>query len=173
MKKTLIIFAHPHFEYSHANAELVKAYDNLDTVDFKDLYEEYPDFHIASFRERKRIREYERLVFHFPLIWFTCPPLLKLWIDEVFDIKWMAEQNHPLQNKDAFIIVTLGGKEENYSPDGIYTTTVSELMKFLILSLKVNGIEVKEILAIHNADELKEADLAKYTTEIRKTLRTP
>ena len=173
MKKTLIIFAHPHFEYSHANVELVKAYDNLENVDFKDLYEEYPDFHIASFRERKRIREYERLVFHFPLIWFTCPPLLKLWIDEVFDIKWMAEQNHPLQNKDAFIIVTLGGKEENYSPDGLYATTVPELMKFLILSLKVNGIEVKEILAIHNADELTEADLAKYTTEIRKTLRTP
>ena len=173
MKKTLIIFAHPHFEYSHANVELVKAYDNLENVDFKDLYEEYPDFHIASFRERKRIREYERLVFHFPLIWFTCPPLLKLWIDEVFDIKWMAEQNHPLQNKDAFIIVTLGGKEENYSPDGLYNTTVPELMKFLILSLKVNGIEVKEILAIHNADELTAADLAKYTTEIRKTLRTP
>lgn len=173
MKKTLIIFAHPHFEYSHANVELVKAYDNLENVDFKDLYEEYPDFHIASFRERKRIREYERLVFHFPLIWFTCPPLLKLWIDEVFDIKWMAEQNHPLQNKDAFIIVTLGGKEENYSPDGLYATTVPELMKFLILSLKVNGIEVKEILAIHNADELTAADLAKYTTEIRKTLRTP
>lgn len=173
MKKTLIIFAHPHFEYSHANVELVKAYDNLENVDFKDLYEEYPDFHIASFRERKRIREYERLVFHFPLIWFTCPPLLKLWIDEVFDIKWMAEQNHPLQNKDAFIIVTLGGKEENYSPDGLYATTVPELMKFLILSLKVNGIEVKEILAIHNADELTAADLAKYKTEIRKTLRTP
>ena len=115
MKKTLVVFAHPHFEYSHANAELIKAYGDFPEVDFKDLYEEYPDFHIASFRERKRIRDYERLVFHFPLIWFTSPPLLKLWIDEVFDLKWLSEDQNPLKNKDAVIIVTMGGKEENYS----------------------------------------------------------
>ena len=42
MKKTLVIFAHPHFEYSHSNVELIKAYDGFEELDFKDLYEEYP-----------------------------------------------------------------------------------------------------------------------------------
>ena len=173
LKKTLVIFAHPHFEYSHANVELIKAYDGLEDVDFKDLYEEYPDFHIASFKERKRIRNYERLVFHFPLIWFTCPPLLKLWIDEVFDIKWLTETDHPLVNKDAVIIVTIGGKEENYSENGLYETTVSDLMKFLTLSLKVNNITVKKILAVHNADELDQESLAKFSNQIQQILQIP
>ena len=173
MKKTLVVFAHPHFEYSHANVELIKAYDGLPNVEVKDLYEEYPDFHIASFRERKRIRDYERIVFHFPLIWFTCPPLLKLWMDEVFDIKWLTEEDNPLKNKDAVIIVTIGGKEENYTEKGLYETTVSDLMKFLILSLKVNSIEVKEILAIHNADELDKTQLTKFATEIKQILKIP
>lgn len=173
MKKTLVVFAHPHFEYSHANAELIKAYGDFPEVDIKDLYEEYPDFHIASFRERKRIRHYERLIFHFPLIWFTSPPLLKLWMDEVFDIKWLTEEDNPLKNKDALIIVTIGGKEENYTEKGLYETTVSDLMKFLTLSLKVNSIEVKEILAIHNADDLTKAELTKFTDKIKHILQIP
>lgn len=173
MKKTLVIFAHPYFEYSTANVELIKAYEKTDNIYFKDLYEEYPDFHIATFRERKRIRDFERLIFHFPLIWFGLPPLLKLWIDEVFDMKWITEDEHPLLNKDAIIVVTAGGKEENYTENGLYETTISNLLKTLTLSLKVNNIEVKEIIAIHNADELEEKELGKLREFIHKKIQIP
>lgn len=171
MKKTLVIFAHPYFEYSTTNIELIKAYNDVGMIHFKDLYEEYPDFHIAPFRERKRIRNFERLVFHFPLIWFGIPPLLKLWIDEVFDMKWMTEEDHPLINKDAIIIVTVGGKEENYLSNGVYETTIQELMKSLTLSLKVNNIDVKKIIAIHDADDLDEKTLNELTKQLRETLK--
>ena len=172
MKKTLAIFAHPYFEYSTTNIELIKAYESSDNLIFKDLYEEYPDFHISTFKERKRIREYERLVFHFPLIWFGLPPLLRLWIDEVFDMSWKAESvnNHPLINKDAIIIVTIGATEENYQPDGLYKTTINELMKPLTLCLEVTGIEVKEIIPIYHADDLEEIELQNITQKIIKTL---
>lgn len=172
MKKTLAIFAHPYFEYSTTNVALIKAYEISDKITFRDLYEEYPDFHIAAFKERKRIREYERLVFHFPLIWFGMPPLLRLWIDEVFDMSWKAESNHPLMNKDAVVIVTVGGTEGNYQKDGLYKTTIEELMKPLILSLEVVGIEVKEIIAIYQSDDLEGVDLQKFSDKITKTLET-
>lgn len=170
MKKTLVIFAHPYFEYSTSNVELIKIYDGVEDLVFKDLYEEYPDFHIQAFKERKRIRDYERLVFHFPLIWFSVPPLLKLWIDEVFDMTWTMEKNHPLQNKDAVIIVTVGGKAENYTQEGMYETTIEELLKSLTLSLKVNQIEVKELIAIHNSDDLTMAELEQISEKIKQTL---
>lgn len=170
MKKTLAIFAHPYFEYSTTNVELIKAYESSEQLIFKDLYEEYPDFHIATFRERKRIWDYQRLVFHFPLIWFGLPPLLRLWIDEVFDMSWKAESNHPLMNKDAIIIVTIGAAEENYQKEGLYKTTIEELMKPLSLSLEVNGIEVKEIIAVYKADDLESEELKNTTERIKKTL---
>ncbi|MGA9212226.1 NAD(P)H-dependent oxidoreductase [Kaistella sp.] len=174
MKKTLAIFAHPYFEYSTTNIELIKAYETSDLLIFKDLYEEYPDFHIATFKERKRIREYERLVFHFPLIWFGLPPLLRLWIDEVFDMSWKAENenDHPLMNKDAIIIVTIGAKKENYQKGGLYETTIEELMKPLTLCLQVTGIEVKEIIAVYESDDLEEAALKRICHQITKTLET-
>ncbi len=172
MKKTLAIFAHPYFEYSSTNIELIKAYETSDLITFKDLYEEYPDFHIATFKERKRIREYERLIFHFPLIWFGLPPLLRLWIDEVFDMSWKAEDenNHPLMNKDAVIIVTIGATEENYQHNGLYKTTIEELLKPLTLCLEVTGIEIKEIIPVYYADDLEEAELKNITKKIIKTL---
>ena len=172
MKKTLAIFAHPYFEYSTTNVELIKAYESSENLIFKDLYEEYPDFHIATFKERKRIREYERLVFHFPLIWFGLPPLLRLWIDEVFDMSWKAENenNHPLINKDAIIIVTIGATEENYQKDGLYKTTIEELMKPLTLCLEVMGIQINEIIPVYHADDLEEIELKNITEKIIKTL---
>ncbi|SFJ07122.1 glutathione-regulated potassium-efflux system ancillary protein KefG [Kaistella treverensis] len=170
MKKTLVIFAHPYFEYSTTNVALIKAYGNSEQLVFRDLYEEYPDFHIATFRERKRIREFERLIFHFPLIWFGLPPLIQLWIDEVFDMSWKAESNHPLMNKDAIIIVTMGASEESYHREGLYKTTIEELMKPLILSLSVTGIEIKEIISIYNADDLEEQELADMTEKIKQSL---
>ncbi|WP_304343309.1 NAD(P)H-dependent oxidoreductase [Chryseobacterium koreense] len=172
MKKTLVIFAHPYFEYSTTNAELIKVYKDSADFEFKDLYEEYPDFHIATFRERKRIVNYDRLIFHFPLIWFGMPPLLRLWIDEVFDMDWIAKENAPLSNKDAFIIVTTGGKEQNYTEEGLYGATISQLMLPLRLSLKVNNIEVKEIIAVHNADDLTQDALKEITEQIRKKLNS-
>ena len=173
MKKTLVIFAHPYFEYSNSSVELIKVYQDVKNLTFKDLYEEFPDFHITTFRERKRIRDYERLVFHFPLIWFSIPPLLKLWIDEVFDMTWTMKTDHPLQNKDAIIIVTIGGKKENYTENGMYGTTIEELLKSLTLSLKVNQIDVKELITIHDADDLTKAELDEFSQKIKKTLNLP
>ena len=171
MKKTLVIFAHPYFEYSTSNVALIKVYDRVENLDFKDLYEEYPDFHIQAFKERKRIREYKRLIFHFPLIWFSIPPLLKLWIDEVFDMTWTMEKNHPLQNKDAIIIVTVGGKAEHYTHEGMYETTIAELLNSLTLSLKVNQIEVKKLIAVHNSDDLTKIELSQISEKIKKTFK--
>lgn len=170
MKKTLVLFAHPYFEYSTTSSALIKAYRDSEELTFRDLYEDYEDFHIATFRERKRIRQYERLVFHFPLIWFGLPPLLKLWIDEVFDMSWKAESDHPLANKDAVIIVTAGADAEAFTPDGLYKTTMEQLMLPLTLALEVNGIDVKKIIPIYHADDLDADELNAMSVEIVHTL---
>ncbi len=168
----MVLFAHPYYEYSHTSAELVQLYQNLDHIDVKDLYEEYPDFHIPAFRERKRLHAYERLIFHFPLIWFSYPPLLKLWIDEVFDMTWTEDSHHPLQNKDALIVVTIGGSKEQYMPGGKYQTTIAELLKSLTISLNMNSIAVKNLIEIYDADDLSTEDLQEFAQNIKKNLES-
>jgi glutathione-regulated potassium-efflux system ancillary protein KefG len=66
MKKTLVVFAHPYLEHSNSNVELINFYVRHQHYTLRDLYEEYPDFHIAAFRERKRLKTMTALFFSFP-----------------------------------------------------------------------------------------------------------
>jgi glutathione-regulated potassium-efflux system ancillary protein KefG len=47
-KKILILFAHPALEKSRVNIHLTEAIKDMEGVHFHDLYQEYPDFHIAN-----------------------------------------------------------------------------------------------------------------------------
>ncbi len=172
MKKTLVLFAHPYFEHSTTNVRLLECYEAMDNVTLRDLYEDYPDFHIQPFRERKRIVQYDRIIFHFPIIWFGLPPLLKLWIDEVFDMRWISETGlNILSGKDALIVTSVGGREVNYAPDGKFKTTIAELLSGLRVSLDVNSIELKKIHVIYNADNLSEEELEFQCQELSETLK--
>ena len=172
MKKTLVLFAHPYFEHSTTNVRLLECYEAMDHLTSRDLYEDYPDFHIQPFRERKRIVEYELIIFHFPIIWFGLPPLLKLWIDEVFDMRWITETGlNILSGKDALIVTSVGGRELNYAPDGKFKTTIAELLSGLRVALDVNNIELKKIHIIYNADNLSEEELEFQCQELSETLK--
>lgn len=172
MKNILVLFAHPYFEHSTTNVRLLECYDNLDNITFRDLYQDYPDFHIQPFRERKRIVQYDRIIFHFPIIWFGLPPLLKLWIDEVFDMRWISESGiNILSGKDALIITSVGGRESNYTQEGKYGTGVEELLSGLKVSLHVNNINLKKIHIIYNADNLNETELNLLSQELAETLK--
>ncbi|WP_209390888.1 NAD(P)H-dependent oxidoreductase [Chryseobacterium sp. RR2-3-20] len=160
MKKTLVVFAHPYLEHSNSNVELINFYVRHQHFTLRDLYEEYPDFHIAAFRERKRLQQYDRFIFQFPIIWFGIPPLLKLWIDEVLDRNWLAgEEINPLENKDIYIVVTTGGKERSFSKNGTYKYTIDEIISGLIVSLNVFKANVKDITVVYEAHKLSKKEI--------------
>ncbi len=83
MPNVLILFAHPKFERSRVNKALVDKIKNKEGVTFHDLYEYYPDFNIDLLKEKKLLLEHYVVVWHHPLYWYSCPPLLKQWIDLV------------------------------------------------------------------------------------------
>ena len=64
----------------------------------------------------------------------------------------------------------MGGKAEHYTPQGMYETTIGELLRSLTLSLKVNQIEVKELIAVHNSDDLTKEELTQISEKIKRTL---
>ncbi len=160
VKKTLVIFAHPYLEHSNSNIELYNFYVRDQHFTLRDLYEEYAEFHIAAFRERKRLKNYDRLIFQFPIIWFGIPPLLKLWIDEVFDRSWLQEGvENPLENKEVYIVATTGGRERSFSEDGTYGYTVEELISSLVVSLKVFKANLKSITVVYQANKLTKKEI--------------
>lgn len=160
MKKTLVIFAHPYLEHSNSNRQLINFYERHQQYVFRDLYEEYPNFHIAAFRERKRLKNYDRFIFQFPMIWFNIPPLLAHWIEEVFDTGWLQNpEENPFLDKEVIIIVTTGGREESFQKDGRYRFSVEELISGLIVSLELFGAKVQHIRTVFQSHKLSKKEI--------------
>ena len=171
MKKTLVIFAHPYLEYLNYNIELINYYIQHPDYTLKDLYEEYPDFHIFALKERKKLKDYDRFIFHFPLIWFGMPPLLKLWIDEVFDRNWLTENiDNPLEKKEVYIIVSTGGRARSFSENGTYKYSIEELLSGLTVSLNVFKANIKEFLTIYETNKLTQEQISLQKQKIIELL---
>jgi len=81
--KVLLIYAHPESQDSVANRVLLKPATQLENVTVHDLYARYPDFFIDIPYEQALLREHDVIVFQHPLYTYSCPALLKEWLDRV------------------------------------------------------------------------------------------
>lgn len=128
--KTLVILAHPNIDDSRVNKrwkqELVQ-YPN--EIAIHELYKEYPDWNIDIEREQQLLEAHSHIILQFPLYWYSYPPLLKKWLDDVFIHGWAyGSKGNKLKGKKFGIAMSIGDKKENYSPAGSITFTVDEVI---------------------------------------------
>ena len=110
MRKILVLFAHPKYEHSDVNQALLENIRGLENVTIRDLYELYPDFNINVQAEQELLFEHEVVIWHHPIYWYSCPPILKQWIDLVLEFGWAyGPWGIFLRNKYVLNAVTSGG----------------------------------------------------------------
>lgn len=130
MRKILILFAHPKYEHSDVNQALLEKVRPLENVIIRDLYELYPDFNINVQEEQELLFEYEVVVWHHPIYWYSCPPILKQWIDLVLEFGWAyGPGGIYLKNKYVLNAVTSGGSQEVYAHEGRNRFTMEEFLR--------------------------------------------
>lgn len=81
--KILLLYAHPEPKNSRANSILLQETPTLKHVTVHDLYAHYPDFFIDLYYEQELLKEHQVIVFQHPLYTYSCPALLKEWLDRV------------------------------------------------------------------------------------------
>ena len=131
MKKVLIVSGHSNIQHdSVVNSLILKQVKQaLPQVEIDLLCELYPDFKIDVAAEQAKALEADIIVFQFPLYWFNCPPLLKKWLDEVFEYNWAYGLNgDKLKNKKIGLAVTTGGKREYYKHGGKNKFSLDEIL---------------------------------------------
>ena len=129
MPKILILFAHPRLEKSRANISLIHQIPVVPEITFRDLYELYPDFNIDIEAEKSLLLEHDIIIWHHPIFWYSCPPLLKQWIDMVLEFGWAyGPGGIKLAGKIIFNAITTGGPQESYSPAGHHRYTISQFL---------------------------------------------
>ncbi len=86
--RSLVIVSHPTLATSKANAPLVEAIRDLPDVELRHLEALYPDGRIDVPAEQAAALRAERIVFQFPFYWYSTPPMLKRWQDDVLAFGW-------------------------------------------------------------------------------------
>ena len=138
----MVIIAHPNLESSHANRVFMDEIRKNANVEVRNLYEEYPDWNIDVKKEQQLLLAYDRIVFQFPFYWYSCPPLLKKWFDDVLSYGWaFGPGGDYLKGKEFIIATTTGGTENGYRAGGDNLFTISEFFKPIQSTItRCNGI---------------------------------
>lgn len=147
--KTLVIIAHPNMENSVVNKKWKEEIEKYsDEITVHELYKEYPNEKLDIKKEQKLIEEAENIILQFPLYWFSCPPLLKKWFDEVWTYGWAyGVEKGSLENKKIGIALSTGGIKERYVDGGTDPYTIKELLSPFKASINhVKGINIPEFI---------------------------
>lgn len=166
MSKILVLFAHPKFERSRVNKLLVEKIRKRSSVTFHDLYERYPDFNIDVVFEKELLAKHDIIIWHHPFYWYSCPPLMKQWIDVVLEFKWAyGPEGNALKGKQALNVLTLGGSREVYCAEGRNHYTVNEFLRPFEQTARLCGMDYLPPFAVLGTHRLSDNDLAKYAAQ--------
>lgn len=134
--KTTVFVTHPNIHLSRVNSALAKSAASLPGVEVRYLYDLYPDGKIDVAAEQASLENSDRIVLQFPMQWYSTPPFLKQWLDDVLTYGWShGGETQALRGKQLMLAVSLGGAESAYQPDGAAGHTVNEyLLSFETIS---------------------------------------
>ncbi|MFL9844425.1 NAD(P)H-dependent oxidoreductase [Flavobacterium rhizosphaerae] len=170
--KILIIFAHPLFEKSNANQALVRHIPQSENITFHDLYQEYPEFDIDLRREQELLLLHDIVIWHHPMYWYSCPPLLKQWIDIVLEHGWAyGRDGVALKGKLLLQVITTGGIRENYNPGGRDRFTMMQLLEPFCQTARVCNMRYIPPFVVHGTHSMQQEDYNSYAKKYAQMLQ--
>jgi len=166
MKSILVLFAHPKFELSRTNKALVQAIKKRKGVTFHDLYEHYPDFHINVAHEKRLLQQHDIIIWHHPFYWYSCPPLMKQWIDLVLEFGWAyGPEGNALESKKCLNVITTGGSRTVYCSEGNNNYSVNEFLRPFEQTARLCGMEYLPPFTVMGTHKLSIEDLNKHVAQ--------
>lgn len=155
MKTTIFLF-HPNLKESRANAVLIKNTD----IEVRDIYALYPDGNIDVKAEQSALARSDRIVWQFPMYWYSGPSLLKKWQDLVLEHGWAyGHKGHALDGKELMLSVTVGANEKEYQVGGKQGHTIIEYLFPMTRTAKYTGMKVLKPFIVDGVFHISDGEL--------------
>jgi glutathione-regulated potassium-efflux system ancillary protein KefF len=167
----LVIVAHPHLQQSRANRLLMQAARGPARV--RDLYALYPDYLIDIDAEQAALAAAQLVVWQHPIHWYSAPPLMKLWIDEVLAFGWAyGPDGTALRGKDLWLVASTGGPAESYRPDSYNRYFFDAFLPPYEQTAALCGMRFLPPLLLHAAHRVDDAAVAGHAQTYAERLRS-
>jgi putative NADPH-quinone reductase len=155
MMKILVNVFHPQLATSRVNRRWVEALENHDGIHVKKPYEHYPDWNIDVAFEQSLLLAHDRIVFQHPFWWYSTPPLMKKWLDDVLTYGWAyGPGGVALQGKDWVSAISSGGPADSYQSGGYNNYSMSELLKPLQQTANLIGMKFLPPFILHGTVQI-------------------
>ena len=165
----LVIVAHPELDQSRANRRLLQAARALQRnsasgrLAVRDLYALYPDYLIDIAVEQAALKAARLVVWQQPIRWYSMPPLLKLWLDDVLTFGWAyGPGGDALRGKDLWLVASTGGPEDSYRPDSYNRYFFDAFLPPYEQTAALCGMRFLPPLVLHGAHKASETELAAH-----------
>ena len=175
----LVIVAHPELEQSRANRRLLQSARALQDrsppgrLAVRDLYALYPDYLIDIAVEQAALKAARLVVWQQPIRWYSMPPLLKLWVDDVLTFGWAyGPGGDALRGKDLWLVASTGGAEDSYRPDGYNRYFFDAFLPPYEQTAALCGMRFLPPLLLHGAHRASPAELDAHVAVFAERLRT-
>ncbi len=168
MTGVLILFAHPNLERSRVNRTMRDAVAGLEQVTVHDLYDAYPDFDIDVAAEQARAEAHHSLVFHHPFYWYSCPAILKEWMDLVLTHGWAYGQDGTaLSGKQLMSAVSTGGSVRAYAEGGSTRHTITQFLAPFDQTANLCGMNWQEPFVFHGTHDTNNEAIEQHAVAYR------
>ncbi|MBM7649793.1 putative NADPH-quinone reductase [Bacillus ectoiniformans] len=173
MNKILMIVAHPNKEDSRINKKWTEAFRNKENITVHELYKEYPDEKINVEKEQKLVEQHDTIIFQFPFYWYSSPPLLKKWQDEVLTYGWAyGRDGTKLHGKSFMLAISTGSSDTAYRAGGKNEFSINELTKPFQAMNNLVGMKYLPSFVFHDLNNISDHDVEKsipaYLAHIRE-----
>lgn len=171
--KVLVIVAHPEPQNSVVNSLLLKAIKHLEHVTIHDLYAIYPDFFIDVAAEQQRLLEHDVIVFQHPLYMYSCPALLKEWMDRVLSKDFAFGSKTELEGKYWRSVISAGGKRMAFDEKGYNKYPLEEILQPFELTAALCRMNWLEPLVLYWARNVSDVLRYEHAECYRQWLNEP
>lgn len=136
MSLPLVVVAHPRWAESRIHAAWAQALQQ-GCARVHRLQPLGPEGRFDVPAEQALVAAHERIVFQFPLYWYSCPSLLSAWLEQVLLRGWAYGPGGRVLNGKTFgIALSTGSNADDYTAAGRYGRTIDEVtVPFELLAL--------------------------------------
>ncbi|MBO9448109.1 NAD(P)H-dependent oxidoreductase [Ruegeria sp. R14_0] len=129
--KTLVLTAHPNLNASRINKAWFDALSDATDVTTRDLTAiGGPELRFDVEAEQALLLAHDRIVFQFPFYWYSAPPVMKAWMDQVLNYGFAyGPGGDRLKGREFLILVSTGGPEHSYHAGGYNNYSMAEFLK--------------------------------------------
>lgn len=161
--KILHLVFHPNLTESRVNRIWKQQLEESGkVVTSRDMYAENPDFTFDVAHEQALLASHDRIVLQFPFYWYSSPPLLKKWLDDVLTYGFAyGSTGDKLKGKDLQIITSVGGHAHYYTGFDIYAS-IPELLRPFQLTAALCQMNYLLPVWMFRADAASEETIRKF-----------